>query len=232
MDLADIYAIRRSRLQDLIDGRFDENQAALSVAIGRSASQVNQWLSGHRSITDPSRDLIESKCGLPPGWLDAPPAPTVPARPEVVPTASQTVHSVGMPRYLRPIPVVGTAKLGEDGYYEELQHPAGHGDGWVDGYSADPNAYALAVKGDSMYPAIRHGSFVVVAPNARCVAGEFVVVSMLDGRKMVKELVIERATEVVIESVNGGQRQTLDRSAIEQMHSIAAVVSASHWRPS
>lgn len=133
--------------------------------------------------------------------------------------------------HIKPTPVVGTAKMGDGGYYEALDYPTGQGDGWVDNYSPDPNAYALRVKGDSMHPAIRHGCFVVVEPNGNCVPGEFVAIVLTDGRKMVKELVIERAHEIVIESVNGNHRQTLERSAIEKMHPIAAVVAASKWRP-
>ena len=120
--------------------------------------------------------------------------------------------------------------MGDDGYYEELQHPPGHGDGVVDGYSSDPNAYALRVKGDSMHPAIRHGQFVVVDPNGQCIPGEYVVISLLNGKKMVKELVIERPDEIVIESVNGNHRQTIAKTEIEKIHPVGAVVAASKWR--
>lgn len=137
----------------------------------------------------------------------------------------------GRPRITRRTPVVGTAKLGDDGYYEELEHPTGDGDGWVEGHTTDPEAYALRVKGDSMHPAIRHGWFVVVAPNGRCTPGEYVAIALTNGKKMVKELVIERADEVVIESVNGNLRQTISRSDIEKMHPVAAVVSPSQWKP-
>lgn len=134
----------------------------------------------------------------------------------------------GRPRTMRLTPVLGAAMLGENGYFDQIEQP----DGWVDGYSADLDAYALRVKGDSMHPAIRHGTFVVVEPNGRCVPGEYVAIVLLDDRKMVKELVIERPDEVVVESVNGNQRQTIARSQIRQMHPVAAVVAASKWRPS
>jgi phage repressor protein C with HTH and peptisase S24 domain len=145
--------------------------------------------------------------------------------------ATANAEDAGAPRVMRPTPVVGMAKLGDNGYYEELQFPAGHGDGWVDGYSVDPNAYALRVKGDSMHPAIRHGAFVVVEPNSVCMPGEYVAIALTDGRKMVKELIMERPDEIVVESVNGNQRQTIDRSMIEHIHPVAAVVAASKWRP-
>lgn len=140
-------------------------------------------------------------------------------------------EEAGHPKSTRATPVVGTAKLGDDGYFEEMQHPTGHGDGVVDGHTSDPHAYALRVKGDSMHPAIRHGWFVVVAPNGRCMPGEYVAIQLTDGRKMVKELVIERPDEVVIESVNGNHRQTIFKANIEKMHPVSAVVSSSQWRP-
>lgn len=142
--------------------------------------------------------------------------------------AEPSATYAGQPSVVRRVPVIGEAKLGQDGHYEEA-HPPG-GDGTVDGYSSDPDAYALRVRGDSMHPAIRHGSFVVVEPHGRCVTGEYVALQLVDGRKMVKELIIERPTEIVVESVNGNSRQTIERSLIERMHPVAAVVSPSKWR--
>lgn len=121
--------------------------------------------------------------------------------------------------------------MGDEGFYVELQHPPGHGDGYIDGYSSDPNAYALRVKGDSMHPAIRHGSFVVVEPNGTCMPGEYVAIGLSNGQRMVKELIMERTDEIVIESVNGNHRRTIERSDIDWMHPVAAVVAASKWRP-
>ena len=92
-------------------------------------------------------------------------------------------------------------------------------------------AYALRVKGDSMHPAIRHGSFVVVEPGRSCVPGEYVVLALVSGQKMVKELVMERLAEIVVESVNGGERLTIERSDIEKVRPVAAISAASKWRP-
>ena len=91
-------------------------------------------------------------------------------------------------------------------------------------------AGTVRVKGDSMHPAIRHGWLVVVEPNGRCVIGEYVALQLRCGRKMVKELVIERHDEVVVESVNGNQRRTIDRADIESMCPVGAIVLPSKWR--
>lgn len=124
-------------------------------------------------------------------------------------------------------PVVGTASLGLDGFWSELEYPVGHGDGFVMHPSTDPNTYALMVKGDSMYPAIRSGFIVIVEPNAVPVAGEFVVVKLRDGRSTVKELLWQRGDEYTLQAVNGQMRMTIRADEVEFVHPVAAIVPPS-----
>lgn len=71
MDIADIHRIRRQRLRELVDSSaFGGSTKALAARIQRSPAQVSQWLSGHRDISDESRDHIETHCGLPSGWIN------------------------------------------------------------------------------------------------------------------------------------------------------------------
>lgn len=62
------------------------------------------------------------------------------------------------------VPVVGTVQAGDEGYWDELQYPVGHGDGFIRYPSRDRNAYALRVKGDSMRPRIKPGEFIIALP--------------------------------------------------------------------
>ncbi|MGL4667546.1 MAG: hypothetical protein ACRCWR_06420, partial [Saezia sp.] len=49
------------------------------------------------------------------------------------------------------VPVVGSAKLGDqEAYVVELDYPVGNGEGYIEWYTKDPNAYALRCVGDSM----------------------------------------------------------------------------------
>lgn len=137
---------------------------------------------------------------------------------------TNTLEHAGTPRTARRVPIKGRAKLGDDGFYEDITE-----DGWVDSYSPDPEAYGIRVKGDSMHPAIRSGAIVVVEPNGACIPAEYVAIALKDGSKMVKELVAERADDIIVESVNGNQRQTIDKADILQIHPVAAVVSPSKW---
>lgn len=131
----------------------------------------------------------------------------------------------------RLLPVVGTARLGENGYYEQLAYPAGHGDGYVEHSSSDPDAYVLQVRGDSMAPAIRNRWYVTVEPNSPLTPGEYVAVQLKDGRKMVKEFLLrDREGGVELMSVNGGTRLSFQRDQIECIQAIGAVIPPSKHR--
>jgi transcriptional regulator with XRE-family HTH domain len=136
---------------------------------------------------------------------------------------------IGRYHATRSLPVVGVAQLGENGYYEQLEYPVGHGDGYILHASKDPEAYVLQVRGDSMKPAIRSGWYVVVEPNGEPTPGEYVVIQLVDGRKMVKELLFrhQRSGDIEVMSVNGETRISLAGSQIQNMQPVAAVIPPS-----
>ncbi len=101
----------------------------------------------------------------------------------------------------------------------------------MDTATDDPNAYALRVRGQSMFPAIRDGWYVLVKPNGTPQEGEYVLLKLADGRKMVKELLFRRTGSIEVMSVNGGERLTFELSELEGIQAIGAVVSPSQWRP-
>lgn len=132
---------------------------------------------------------------------------------------------------LRRLPIVGAASLGYDGFWVEMDFPVGHGDGYVEHFSTDRNAYALRVRGDSMFPAIRDGNIVVVEPNVTPNAGEFVMVRLKDGRSTVKEFLWRKDGAIALQAVNGQQRMTIPEDQIEKVHFVAAIIPGSKLRP-
>lgn len=130
----------------------------------------------------------------------------------------------------KKIPVVGTAQLGNDGFWLDSEHPVGHGDGYVPYYTTDPNCYALRVKGDSMRPRIKPGEFVIVEPNTSTAPGDEVLVKVRDGRRMVKILHSRRNGLVELYSVNDLHRpMTLEEADIEAIHYVADIVKAARF---
>jgi phage repressor protein C with HTH and peptisase S24 domain len=103
----------------------------------------------------------------------------------------------------RALPVIGFAQAGADGYFDDAGFPVGSG--W-DEVSApevkDEHAYALEISGDSMLPAYRHGTVIVVSPGLEVRKGDRVVVRTVKGEVMAKELAKKTARKVELKSLN------------------------------
>lgn len=135
---------------------------------------------------------------------------------------------VGVAKSFRPVPVVGTAKLGDDGDYSLEQVDANV---VLDAPTSDPNACALRVVGDSMHPAIRHGWYVVIEPSIDPRHGLYVAVETHSGKRMVKELLSMDSDVVRLESVNPKHgRTTLDAKEVKTVQAVTMIVQASKAR--
>ncbi len=187
---------------------------------GISSGAVTQWFNGTTQKLEGENLLKASKIlNVLPEWLATGKGPmegfihedTLEAAPELRP--------------FRNVPVVGDARGGDNGYYDELTYPPGAGDGYITYPARDKNTYALRVKGDSMKPRIKNGEFIVVEPNHNPIPGDDVVVCLHDGRKMVKELLYIRDGEVTLGSINNGHGNiTVALEDIDKMHFVAAIV--------
>lgn len=200
------------RIERLLEKKNGGNQSELAKFVDVSPQAVQQWIAEKTSPRGGNLEKAADFLGVTPAEL----------RFGIEPDA----EPAGKPRSVRLVKIKGLAKLGDNGYYEEIDS-----DGWVESYSPDPDAYGLRVKGDSMHPAIRNGSIVIIEPRGQLVPGEYVAIALADGRKMVKELIFNRTDEIVVESVNGNRRRTIECKNIVTIHPVAAVVSPSKWRP-
>lgn len=131
--------VRRERLRQLV---AEVSQSDLGKAAKMSLSQIGQWLSGERNISEASARRLEKAARKPVGWLDG----SVPTDLKV----GYDIEGNGQPETARPypsgnrIPVVGSALLGDNGHFVELEYPVGHGDGWVSPWPIDHPESALA----------------------------------------------------------------------------------------
>ncbi len=70
MNKMELREVRRLNLKRLISEMFGDRQAEFSVAIKKSPSQINHWLTGHRNPNgDTCRD-VERAVGVLANWLD------------------------------------------------------------------------------------------------------------------------------------------------------------------
>ncbi|HCT7641263.1 XRE family transcriptional regulator [Morganella morganii] len=119
------------------------------------------------------------------------------------------------------VKVVGEAFLGIDGAVDMIEAL----EGWVQIYSDDKDSYALKVKGDSMWPRIQSGEYVVVEPNTVVRSGDEVFVRTVEGKNMVKILNKTRDGSYQFTSVNNTHPPiTVDPREVEKMHYVAAIV--------
>lgn len=213
------------RFRDVLD-ESEYNQKTLAEAMKRNGADVtrgtiNNWYKDRTQ--EPGYQNIVAACRLlrvDPDWLlYGGPAQVKESTGRYAPTADA-----------RMVPVVGTAQLGEDGYWSELGYPPGNGDEGVRALTDDPNAYALKVRGDSMEPAIREGWYVVIEPNRSTTPGEYVLVQTAAGQSMVKELLWRRGDTVALMSVNGNGRITFHMDEIESISPVGPIFPPSSVR--
>ncbi|EOS94741.1 helix-turn-helix domain-containing protein [Erwinia tracheiphila] len=124
------------------------------------------------------------------------------------------------------VPVIGEAVLGVDGSVDMIEFRAG----WLRIYSGDKDAYGLKVKGDSMWPRIQSGEYVVIEPNTGVHAGDEVFVRTMDGHNMIKIMSKTRDGDYKFSSVNSDHRPiTLEINQIEKMHFVSAIVKHTRY---
>lgn len=221
-NITDVKSIAE-RLKDARE-KTGLTQPELAAKAGVSPGTIGNIESGARKRP---RELlaIAAAVGVRPEWLQSGKGPRQVVGESV---AEDGIEYVGLARAPTLLPVAGTAQLGVNGWYEEVQ--AVGADGYVECHSSDRNAYALRVRGSSMHPAIRDRWFVIVEPNAALSSGEYVAIELKDGRKMVKEFLFRGAEAVTVESVNGGERIVLDLQDIRTIHAVGDIVPPSKHR--
>jgi phage repressor protein C with HTH and peptisase S24 domain len=125
----------------------------------------------------------------------------------------------GQPPKRKVIPMLGFAKAGKGGFFDDSGHPSGSG--WeeieVPGVT-DTQAYALEIVGDSMEPVYREGDTIIVSPSATVRKGDRVVVRTADGQVMAKIMHRQTAKTVELASFNPEhETKTLELKNVDWM---------------
>lgn len=224
--------VRSTRLKNfvlILEGEYQGNKSALAERLGMESSYLSRFFSPNpehrRNIGHNFARKIEQRTGKPDGWMDAPHDSPLPSEP--VGHVEDSGPDVGL---MRRAPLVGTAKLGMDGYYDELEYPAGHGDGHVDVPSRDPHVYTIRVRGSSMEPAIHDGWIVMIEPTQPPMPGEYVLVKLADGRKTVKTFLYDRGDLIGVKSVNTDEIHQLWKDQVEDVQYVGGVFPPSKLR--
>lgn len=103
------------------------------------------------------------------------------------------------------IPLLGLARAGTGGFFDDGGFPVGQGWDEVDFPAPARTAqgiYALEVQGDSMLPLYRDGDVLIVEASADTRKGDRVVVRTRDGEVLAKVLVRRTTRQIELMSIN------------------------------
>ncbi|MPW43342.1 repressor [Acinetobacter sp. Ac_1271] len=192
--------------------------SGLASILDIDSQMVYNW--DKRGISKQGAFLVSSKLKLDLKWILT--GEGVPAIEKIL--AENPKPAVAMGRW---VPVKSYSKMGDDGYYTEMGYLGNGGDGYVPSLTAGPNAYAVRGNGSSMYPAIRHGWYVVCDPDIDPTPTEFVEVRLIDGRRTIKEYIGIVNDVLNLLAVNGEKRMTFDMSDVEAIIAVTDIVPPS-----
>jgi phage repressor protein C with HTH and peptisase S24 domain len=100
----------------------------------------------------------------------------------------------------RAIPIVGLARAGAHGFFDEQGFPVDAEETVRFPGLGDERVYALEISGDSMLPVFRDGDLVIVQPGAAVRRGDRIVVRTDRGEVMAKEL--GRRNDQIVELIS------------------------------
>lgn len=223
----------------------------LARAVGVKPPSVSDWLSGKSKTMDGSNLLAAASfLNVSPTWLA-----TGKGRPKEIDNIGdlnnfnieefKKIHNIQDTRDAvlfskiperkislnkKYVPVKAYSKMGMDGFFTDMGYEGNGGDGYIPTHTAGEKAYGIKGTGDSMFPAIRNGWFVVCDPDAEPVPSEFVQVCLKDGRCTIKEFVGINGGVLNLIAVNGGERLSFDMDEVESITAITDIVPPSQHR--
>lgn len=125
----------------------------------------------------------------------------------------------------RAIPVVGMARAGAHGFFDEQGFPVGADETVRFPDLGEERVYALEIAGDSMEPVYRAGDVVIAQPGAAVRRGDRVVVRTRAGEVMAK--VLGRKNEQTIELISLNPAHPKRELPVAEIDWIARILWAS-----
>lgn len=186
-------------------------QAELARSCGWGASRISNYEAGIRNIDANTAEIIANALDVSPSVL-------------MFGIETEFEYIGKMKNGL--INVKGEAIMGIDGGFEMDESFVGY----LKFYSSDKNAFALRVKGDSMFPRINSGEFIVLEPEMIPHPGDEVLVKTKKGDNMIKRLEFHRNGFYRFTSINQSHPPiTIDENEIDNVIFLGAIVKSNRY---
>lgn len=92
-------------------------------------------------------------------------------------------------------------------------------------------AQAVRVKGDGLSPFVKDGQCLLLRKQQDLLeAQDTVLITLKDGRLLIRELMVDRKDSLLVLPVHGGQPETIDRQDVEDINLVLAVLPRRWWR--
>ncbi|KGA31148.1 XRE family transcriptional regulator [Pectobacterium odoriferum] len=197
------------------DAGLDEHGRGMAIAraLKLSSKGVSKWLNAESLPRQEKMNALAKFLNVDVVWLQH----------GIVSESSADAEYVGKMRD-GLVKVVGEAILGASGAVDMTENR----DGWLMIYSDDPLAYGLKVKGDSMWPRIKSGEYVLIEPSKKVSPGDEVFVRTTDGHNMIKILGYFKDYEYQFISVNQTHAPiTIDACNVDKIEYVSGILKES-----
>ncbi|RTL31104.1 MAG: hypothetical protein EKK47_08795 [Burkholderiales bacterium] len=92
-------------------------------------------------------------------------------------------------------------------------------------------AQAVRVKGDGLSPFVKDGQCLLLRKRQDLLeAQDTVLITLKDGRRLIRELMVDRQDSLLVLPVHGGQPETIDRQDVEDIDLVLLVLPRRWWR--
>jgi hypothetical protein len=128
-------------------------------------------------------------------------------------------------------PVLGTYKVSGNGEVDKLRGKASQADGHVSIPALATDIRAARIKGNALSPYAKDGQYLLLqAAPTPLPAEDVLVITLKDGRMLVRELMHQRDGSLLLLPIPGGQPEAIDLNDIEHIDAVVCVLSRRWWQ--
>lgn len=205
------------------------NQSELARAIGVKPQSI-QYLCGPESGAQGSihTPALAQELKVSAEWLAR-----GKGQPSDLPVASNGTSEANLATYIvAPVTraqVMGSFKVSGAGDIEAVE--ATKGEGLVQAPPLGQLARAVRIKGNALSPYVKDGQYLLLQPAGDDLQAEDnIVVTLLDGRMLIRELMYKRDDSLVVLPVHGGQPEAIEVGDILRIDAVLCVVPRRWWQ--